>query len=214
MISIITITIILIINGGEYMYNIGILLFNDIELMDFAGPYEVFSVTSELNNYQLFKVFTVSQDGKEIKSVNGLKVLPDFSFINHPDIDILVIPGGVGTKSEMMKEAVLEWINRNHNSSTITMSVCSGARLLGKLGLLDRLECTTHHEVIEHLKEIAPKAIIKTDQRFYGNGKLFTSAGISAGIDLSLHVVEKLYGSSVADSARVYMEYGDWKKYI
>lgn len=194
------------------MYNVGILLFNDIELLDFAGPYEVFSVTSELNNYELFKVFTVTQDGKEVKSVNGLKIVPDFSFDNHPNIDILVIPGGVGTKTEMLKEEVLRWIVESYTKSSITMSVCSGARLLGKLGLLDGLECTTHHEVMEHLQEVAPKAIIKTGKRFIDNGKLLTSSGISAGIDLSFHITEKLYGSSIANKTRVYMEYGDWDK--
>lgn len=127
-------------------------------------------------------------------------------------IDILVVPGGTGTKSEMLKEDVLEWIKRNHSNSKITMSVCSGARLLGKLGLLDGLECTTHHEVIEHLQEIAVKAVIKTDKRFTDNGKILTSAGISAGIDLSLHIVGKLYGADVASKTRIYMEYGDWEK--
>lgn len=191
--------------------NVGILLFNEVEVLDFAGPFEVFSVTSEFNNNELFKVFTVTQNGKEIRSVNGLKIIPDFSFGDHPNIDILIIPGGVGTKSEMLKEDVLEWVKGNYSSSKITMSVCSGARLLGKLGLLNGLECTTHHEVIEHLREIAPKAIIKTDKRFIDNSKLFTSAGISAGIDLSLYIAEKLYGSDVANKTRVYMEYGDWE---
>lgn len=193
------------------MYNVGIFLFNDIELMDFAGPYEVFSVTSELNNYELFNVFTVSQKGRDIKSVNGLRILPDYSFNNHPPIDILIIPGGVGTKSEMQKEEVLDWIKRNYESSEITMSVCSGARLLGKLGLLDDLECTTHHEVIEHLQEIAPKAIIRENKRFVDNGRLLTSAGISAGIDLSLYIVEKIYGADITNKTIVYMEYNNWK---
>lgn len=198
--------------GGVYVHNVGIFLFNDVELLDFAGPYEVFSVTSELKDYNLFKVFTVTQNGQDIKSVNGLRILPDFSFENHPDIDILIIPGGVGTKSEMLKEDVLEWIKRNHSNSKITMSVCSGARLLGKLGLLDDLKCTTHHEVIEHLEEIAPKTIICRDKRFIDNGKILTSAGISAGIDLSLYIVEKLYGVDVANKTRIYMEYGDWEQ--
>lgn len=193
------------------MYNVGILLFDDIELLDFAGPYEVFSVTSELNDYKLFRVFTISQDGKAIKSVNGLRVLPDYDFNNHPEIDVLIIPGGVGTKAEMQKEEVTNWIKENHNISTITMSVCSGARLLGKVGLLDGLECTTHHEVIGHLHEIAPKAIISPDIRFAGNGKLYTSAGISAGIDLSLHIVENLYNHTISDKTRIYMEYGSWE---
>lgn len=192
------------------MYNVGIFLFNDVELLDFAGPYEVFSVTSELNNYELFKVFTITQDGKEIKSVNGLKVIPDFSFDNHPNIDILLIPGGEGTKCEMLKKDVLKWIREIYDNSMITMSVCSGARLLGKLGLLDNLECTTHHEVMDNLQKIAPKAIIKNDKRFIDNSKLLTSAGISAGIDSSMYITKKLYGNDISNKTRIYMEYGNW----
>lgn len=194
------------------MLNVGIFLFSNVELLDFAGPYEVFSVTSELNDYRFFKVFTVTEDGNEIKSVNGLKVVPDFSFDNHPSIDILVIPGGVGTRSEMNKPAVLEWVRRNYEASQFMFSVCSGARILGKLGLLDNLESVTHHEVIPELREIAPLAVIKSDQRFTDNGRILTSAGISAGIDLSLYMVEKLYGLDVRNKTMVYMEYGEWEK--
>ncbi len=194
------------------MLNVGIFLFSNVELLDFAGPYEVFSVTSELNDYQLFKVFTVTEDGKEIRSVNGLKVMPDFSFDNHPPIDILVIPGGVGTKSEMNKPAVLDWVRQNYQGSKFTFSVCSGARILGRLGLLDNLESVTHHEVIPELREIAPSTVIKSDQRFTDNGRILTSAGISAGIDLSLDMVEKLHGLEVRNKTMVYMEYGEWEK--
>lgn len=193
------------------MINIGIFLFNDIELLDFAGPYEVFSVTSELNQYELFQVFTITQDGSSIKSVNGLKVIPDYSFSNHPPIDLLIIPGGVGTRNEMEKEPVLNWIRQNHESAEITLSVCSGAILLGKLGLLDHLESVTHHEVISHLREIAPETLINPEKRFIDNGRIMTSAGISAGIDLSLHVVEKLYGVEIRNKTVTYMEYGDWE---
>lgn len=196
------------------MYNVGIFLFNDVELLDFAGPFEVFSVTSELNNFTLFNVFTVSNEGQNIKSVNGLRIIPDYSFINHPNIDILIIPGGVGTKSEILKDDVLDWLMNNEKSSKIIMSVCSGARLLGKLGLLDGKECTTHHEVMEHLKDIAPNTIINPDEKFIDCGKILTSAGISAGIDLSLHVVKKLYGVDIENKTKVYMEYGDWKDLI
>lgn len=208
------IIVVVVSERGKLMYNVGIFLFNDIELLDFAGPYEVFSVTSELNGYELFNVFTITQNGKEIKSVNGLKINPDFGFDTHPRIDILVIPGGVGTKAEMEKEDVLEWITRNHSSAKITMSVCSGARLLGKLGLLDNMECITHHEVIEHLQKIAPKAIIQPGKRFTGSGNLYTSAGISAGIDLSLYIAERLYGTEISNKTRIYMEYNDWERLV
>lgn len=196
------------------MYNVGIFLFNEVELLDFAGPYEVFSVTSELNDYALFNVFTITRDGKTIKSVNGLEVVPDFSFDNHPPIDILIVPGGVGTKAEMDKDEVLGWIKGNYTGSLITMSVCSGARILGKLGLLDNAESTTHHEVAEHLSKIAPKTAINLNKRYVDNGKILTSGGISAGIDLSLHVVAKLYGKDIADKTAIYMEYGNWETLI
>jgi transcriptional regulator GlxA family with amidase domain len=198
--------------GGISMLNVGVFLFNNVELLDFAGPYEVFSVTSELNDYQLFTTFTITPYGDEIKTVNGLKVIPDYSFDNHPAMDILIIPGGVGTKEAMNKPAVLEWLQRNYETAKITFSVCSGARLLGKLGLLDNLESITHHEVIPHLQEIAPQTIINRAQRFVDNGKVMTSAGISAGIDLSLYVVEKLCGIEVKNKTMVYMEYGDWEQ--
>ncbi len=191
------------------MYSVGIFLFDDMELLDFAGPYEVFSVTGELNGGTL-TVFSVTQDGEAVKTVNGLTVTPDYSFSNHPAIDLLVIPGGVGTKAEMEKDGVLAWIGKANKSATLTMSVCSGARLLGKLGLLDGRECTTHHEVMDAVKAIAPNAIL-TRKRFTGDGRLFTSAGISAGIDLSLHIVENLFGRDVMESTKVYMEYGDWE---
>ncbi len=194
------------------MYNVGIFLFDDIELLDFAGPYEVFSVTSELNDYSLFNVFCITQDGTGIKSVNGLKVTPDYSFTNHPRIDILVVPGGVGTKKEIDKEPVLEWVKRNHEISKITFSVCSGARILGRVGILDGIECITHHEVIPHLKEIAPKAKINPDRRFIDTGKVMSSAGITAGMDLSLYIVAKLYGESIKNKTIAYMEYGVWNK--
>lgn len=193
------------------MYNVGIFIFNEVEVLDFCGPFEVFSVTSELNNYSLLNIFTISDDGELISTVNELKIQPDYSINNHPEIDILVIPGGVGTKKLLNNSKILDWISRIHSGAKITLSVCSGARLLGKIGLLDNLESTTHHEVIPHLKEIAPKTIINKDQRFIDNGHIMTSAGISAGIDLSLYIVEKLFGAEIKMKTAVYMEYGLWK---
>ncbi len=191
--------------------NVGIFLFDDIELLDFAGPYEVFSVTSELNDHKLFKVFSLTRDGRGIKSVNGLRVTPDYSFTDHPPIDILVIPGGVGTRAEITKQDVLDWVNKTHQSAKITMTVCSGARLPAALGLLDGLESVTHHTVFESLKKLAPRTTINAGKRFIDNGKLMTSGGISAGIDLALHIVRKLYGEEIAKKTVKYMEYGDWR---
>lgn len=197
--------------GEVFMLNVGIFLFNDIELLDFAGPYEVFSVAAEIQNNALFNVFTITEDGAGIRSVNGLRVMPDYDFNNHPHIDVLIVPGGNGTKIEMTKDAVLQWLKEQYNHSQITMSVCSGTRLLGKLGLLDNLKITTHHEVVADMKMIVPTVMIEEKVKFVDNGKILTSAGISAGIELSLYVVAKLFGKEVANKSAVYMEYGDWE---
>jgi transcriptional regulator GlxA family with amidase domain len=194
--------------------SVGIFLFNEVELLDFAGPFEVFTVTDELNDYRFFNVFTITESGGGIRTVNGLQVVPDYDFTNHPPIDVLIVPGGAGTKIEMTKEPVLKWLKEQYEISQSTMSVCSGTRLLGKLGLLDNMEIITHHEVIADMKELAPKAIIKENARFTDNGKILTSAGISAGIELSLYVVKKLFGQTIADKTAVYMEYGKWKKLL
>lgn len=191
------------------MKNVGIYLFNKVELLDFAGPYEVFSTTSELNNNKIFKVFTISADGGAVKSVNGLIVIPDYSFDNHPKIDILIIPGGEGTKKEITKSNVMEWVNKTQESAEIFATVCSGARIPAVLGLLDGLEATTHHLVIDDVKALAPRVIIDHTKRFVDNGKIMTSGGISAGIDLSLHIVKKLYGEDIANKTMDYMEYGE-----
>lgn len=194
------------------MLHIGIFLFNDVELLDFAGPYEVFTVAVELQEGLVGRVFTISEDGAAVRSVNGLQVIPDYAFNDHPPIDVLVVPGGNGTKAEMNKSKVLQWLKKQYEASRLTMSVCSGTRLLGKLGLLDHLTYTTHHEVMPDMATIAPLATVEKGVRFVDNGKLLTSAGISAGIELSLHLVAKLWGKEIAHRTAIYMEYGNWEE--
>jgi len=138
-------------------------------------------------------------------------VVPDYGFADHPPVDILVIPGGFGTRAAVKDAAVLDWVKRVAADATIVMSGCSGARLLGAPGLLDGLEAVTHHTVVENLREIAPMAII-TEKRFTDNGKFMTSGGISAGIDLALHIVRKLHGDATVAKTIRYMEYGDWRR--
>ncbi len=189
------------------MLSVGIFIFNDVEVLDFAGPYEVFSVASEMHDYKYFNVFTISENGELIKTINGLKVQPDYSFHSHPDIDILIIPGGFGSRKLIKNERALNWVNKNYLKSTITCSVCSGALVLGKLGLLDNLSSTTHHQVTELLKEIAPLTNVQEGERYIDNGKIMTSAGISAGIDLALHIVNKIYGTEAERKTIEHMEY-------
>ncbi len=193
------------------MLNVGILVFNGVGLLDFAGPYEVFTVTSKLNDKQFFNTFTISRDGKEIQTVDGLKIVPDYSFENHPSVDILIIPGGEGAKVEMNELQILQWIRRNYEQSQVTASVCSGALILGKIGLLDDLESITHHEDIDELQEIAPQTTINRQNRFVSYGKVMTSAGSSAGIDLALYIVKKFCGAEIGNKTIVYLEYGQWQ---
>ncbi len=189
------------------MKTIGILLFDDVELLDFAGPYEVFSVANELNDCGLFNVFTISETGQAIESVHGMKVLPDFAISNCPGIDILLIPGGNGTRKLIVNALLMEWILATSEKTEITFSVCSGARVLAKLGLLDNKEFATHHLVVDDVLSLTSGGRINTEKRFVDNGKIMTSAGISAGIDLALHIVEKLCGPLVRENTRAYMEY-------
>ncbi|MFS4445433.1 DJ-1/PfpI family protein [Maribacter sp. 2307UL18-2] len=190
---------------------VGILIFDDAEVLDFAGPFEVFSVTSELNNFELFDVFTVAKTIEPITAVNGLSVNPKYDFANAPDIDILIITGGAGTRNQMEDRETLNWIKKVHRGSLITASICSGSRLLGVLGLLDSKPYCTHHGVYDHMSKIVPSGIPQKSKRFVGFDKLFTSGGISAGIDLSFHIVENLHGKAIASVTAEYMEY-DWNE--
>lgn len=188
--------------------NIAILIFDDAEVLDFAGPFEVFSVTSQLNNYETFNVFTVSKTGKPVRAVNGLIVHPDHSFINHPGIDILIISGGQGTGKLTEDKELLEWVKMIQSKNELTLSICSGARILGKLGLLDNKPFCTHQSVYKNMEEIAPLGIPQKEKRFVqSDERIYTSGGISAGIDLSFHIVEKILGKESARNTANYMEY-------
>jgi len=187
--------------------NVAILLFDNAEVLDFAGPFEVFSVASELKNFELFNVFTVARDSKAISAVNGLSVNPKYNFQDCPPVDILIISGGVGTRQAMVDKETLTWVEQIHQNTLYTVSICSGSRILGALGLLDNKKYCTHRGVYEHMAEIVPSGLPQKEKRFVQEGKIFTSGGISAGIDLSFHIVSLLYGSHTVKETADYMEY-------
>lgn len=188
--------------------NVGILIFDEAEVLDFAGPFEVFSVTSQLNDSRPFSVFTISKDEKIVSAVNGLKVKGDYTLEDHPPIDILIISGGQGTRKLMLDREILAWISHIQAQAELTLSICSASRLVGKLGLLDHKPFCTHHEVYDHMRDIAPLGIPQKEERFVQTSeRLYTSGGISAGIDLSLHIVEKLLGKDLKEKTMNYMEY-------
>ena len=187
--------------------NIAILVFPDVEVLDFAGPFEVFAVTDELRGYETFHTFTVAAAPGVLRARNGLQIVPDFHLENCPRPHVLVIPGGVGTRAVLRQPALLEWLRLRARDAEVVMSVCSGALVLAKLGLLDGLRATTHHELLGLLAELAPRATVDASQRFHDNGRILTAAGISAGIDCSLHVVGRLLGDAAVATTAKYMEY-------
>ena len=186
---------------------IALLIFDDVEVMDFAGPFEVFSVTNELNAYDYFDIKVVAKNKEPVTAKNGLSINPDLSISDIEKSDILIVPGGDGTRPVLEDSETLNWIRKISQDTELTLSVCSGSLILAKAGLLDGMKATTHHEVFETLASIAPETHIERGARFVDNGKIITSAGISAGIDMSLHVISKLYGEQVSETTSTYMEY-------
>ena len=187
--------------------NVAILVFDDVEVLDFAGPFEVFSVADELRSREAFNVYTVARRPGAIRSRNGLKVLPEFTLGDCPPPHILVVPGGQGTRVLLGDRVILKWIQEQSRAAEVTMSVCTGSLLLGKAGLLDGLRVTTHHLVLDLLREVAPAAIVEPGARFHDNGRILTSAGVSAGIDCSLHLVGRILGEAASAATASNMEY-------
>jgi len=194
--------------------NVGIFLYNEIEVLDFAGPFEVFSTASRVSSRisedseNLFNVFTVANDQKSILARGGLKITPTHSISNHPEINLLIIPGGIVT-DELEKNHIVSWILNTSNSADITGSVCTGAFLLAKAGLLKSKRATTHWEDIDDLISMFPDIKIKKNVRWVDEGKIVTAAGISAGIDMSLHLVSRMANNKLARLTAKQMEF-DW----
>ena len=184
-----------------------IVIFDEVEVLDFCGPFEVFSVTGGRQGLTPFDVCTVSEEGKQVRTRGGMSVNPAYSFENCPRADILLMPGGMGTRREMNNPGMLGWLRCNAMGAELILSVCSGALVLAKAGLLNGLRATTHHGALDELRAIDPDITVADDKRFIDNGRVIVSAGISAGIDMSLHVVARLLGRPQALETAQYMEY-------
>ena len=193
---------------------VGILLFPGVEVLDFAGPFEVFSVASRvaardgLLGHPAFRVTTVSATSEPVAARHGLQVVPGAAFGEHPALDLLIVPGGV-VSQPLEDAATLGWIGENAGRAAITASVCTGAFLLARLGLLDGLTATTHWEDLDDLRSSFPALEVVGSVPFVDHGKLLTSAGISAGIGMSLHLVGRVLGLAAAKATARQMQY-DW----
>ena len=188
---------------------IGILLFNEVEVLDFAGPFEVFSIaTAEDKQSKLFCVKTITETKKTISARNGLKVTPDYDFIDCPSLDILIIPGGYGAEEiEIHNHRLLSWIQQRAADTPIVASVCTGAFLLAEAGLLNGKRATTHWMDIDRLEREYPKLSVQRNVKFVDEGSILTAGGISAGINLSFYLLNKLYSNAVAIDTAKRMEY-------
>jgi len=187
--------------------NVGILLFNEVEVLDFAGPFEVFSICSTDDQKKLFNVFTVSEQ-PEIIARNGLQVKSHYTFETTPHIDLLVIPGGLGAETvEMYNLNLRQWLLQQHTHAQLTFSICTGAFILAEAGLLDGLKATTHWMDIARLKQDYPQIDVLTNVKYVDEGKIISAAGISSGINASLYIVAKLHGADIAKQTAKRMEY-------
>jgi len=181
--------------------DVAIIVFEGVELLDFTGPYEVFHGAGGL-----FRVSTVANSTEMISSNAGLEFKPSHSFANCPAPDIVIIPGG-HVNAVIDDPAAMAFVKRALQSSEIVMSVCNGARVLAELEALDGLTVTTHHGAIANLRSRAPKAIVVEDRRWVDNGKIITAAGVSSGIDATLHLIARLHGNDAAREVEEYLEY-------
>jgi putative intracellular protease/amidase len=195
--------------------NVAILIFDGVQIIDFTGPYEALGAGPRRN------VYTVAEKPDVITTAMGMRVAPNYTFANQPKPDIIVVPGGGntgepaartprGVGAQLNNEAVIRWIRESAAQAKFVMSVCNGAFLLAKAGLLDGLSATTTAGYIDYLAEVAPKTKVVYDKRFVDNGKIITTGGLSAGIDGAMRLIEKLDGRGAAIQTALGIEY-DWR---
>ena len=196
---------------------VGIYIYDDVEVLDLGGPFEVFSTASRVKAkfnpaaLKPFEVFTVADKMRPIRARAGLTVQPSFDITNHPALDVLIIPGGVHT-AELERDSIIQWIARTAAKAELTASVCTGAFLLAKAGLLRGKTITTHWEDIADFRAMFPDIMVRDDTRWVDAGEIITSAGISAGIDMSLHLVARLESGELAVRTARQMDY-EWHRH-
>jgi len=191
---------------------VGIILFENIEVLDFCGPFEVFSVT-RLNEEKRreerspFEVLLVAEHPDPVTATGDLKVIPHYTFENCPHLDILVVPGGWGTRRELSNPVTLDWLRARAVEVETLTAVCTGSMLLGFAGLLNGLHATTHWQSLDWMRDSFPSVTVEYEQHVVEDGRVLTSAGISAGIDMALKVVARSFGEDRARATARYMEY-------
>jgi transcriptional regulator GlxA family with amidase domain len=190
----------------------GIYVFPDVEVLDFCGPFEVFSVTrldgtNRREEPSPFDLLLVAESAGPVRTTGGMRVIPDHTFETCPPLDLLVVPGGWGTRRDVDNPRVIEWVARQAAVAKLVMSVCTGSFLLGKAGLLSGKRATTHWLSLDRMRAAFPDVAVEDHLHWVDEGKVLSAAGIAAGIDLALKVVARVCGEPVARATAKYMEY-------
>jgi transcriptional regulator GlxA family with amidase domain len=186
---------------------IGVALFDGAEELDWAGPWEVLTAWGQQWPDDGVRVFTLARSDGLVTCAKGLRVIPDETWETAPPLDVLVYPGGRGTRAELLDEAVLDWVRGISRSGAVVASVCTGSLVLASAGLLDGKPATTHWQSLELLPTLGTDIEVRPDDRFVDNGNVITAAGVSAGIDMALHLVARLHSPERAREVRRYIQY-------
>ena len=190
---------------------VAIYIFPDVEVLDFAGPFEVFTTATRVHGRRnpgaqaLFETVTVAKSLNPVRARAGLLVVPDHTLASLPSADLLLVPGGVVDR-EIHDRELLDWVRQVSNTAKMTASVCTGSFILAKAGLLSGKAATTHWEDLADLRSQFPDLVVKEGVRWVDEGEVITSAGIAAGIDMSLHLVSRFVGSELAQATARQME--------
>ncbi|OLB08159.1 MAG: AraC family transcriptional regulator [Candidatus Rokuibacteriota bacterium] len=195
-------------------WHVGILIFDDVEILDFAGPFEVFSRTRLVPGPESrrsedsapFHVFTVAKTAAPIQTTGGLRVIPHYGFADAPRVDLVVVPGGWGTRALLHDAETLDWIRRAAARARKVTTVCTGSLLVAKAGLLEGRHATTHWGALDTLDSLKAGVTVEREYRVVDDG-VISSAGVASGIDMAFYVVETLFGRDVADETAHYVEY-------
>ena len=189
------------------MKKVAILIFDKVEVLDFAGPIEVFSVSYDNDRNKLYDVCLIAEENRLIKARNNFLAQPNLTIDTEEKFDMVVIPGGFGTRTEMHNEVIKNWIKKRFDQVELMLSVCTGSLVLATSGLLENISATTHHAAFDELAAVAPNTTIVKNTKYVDNGKVVTSGGISAGIEMALHIVARHHGIEQARRTANYMEY-------
>ena len=187
--------------------HIGIRLFDEVEELDAIGPWEVLSWWTQKHPEDGYDVFCLSKDGGLVRCAKGLVVQANYSYATTPPLEVLIYPGGMGTRAHLQDAAQLDWVRTQRENTALLTSVCTGSLVYAAAGLLTGRPATTHWGSLDLLAQIDPTIEVRTEERFIDDGNVITAAGVSAGIDMALHLVARLAGADRAREVRRGIQY-------